>query len=428
MSFVQLHIHSSLGSHLDGIGTSEEYAKIAKEKGHPALAITDHGKMNAFFEHQKACLKHGIKPIFGVEAYVETQLIRLDPDTNKRVRCKNMHLTLLAKNKIGYKNLLKLNYISNTDSHFYYRNHMLVDEIFENKEGLVVGSGCMNNPFSRLFREDKKEESEKLFKRFSDEFGDDFYVEVQINELTDTSKNRLEKGQQEINEWMIYLAKKYNKLIVLTGDVHYPEKGQDILQTIGIAMKNGEQLESMTWEIESKSLFYHDENDYQEFNELWDYGYKKEEITEWCNNSGRIAEKCNYLIPERMRMVLPTLYEDDDEVIIEKAKKGLERIFKCKYEDAPEEYRNRLEYEIGVIVRKGMSSYCLILEDIFSFVREEKIIRAPARGSGGGSLLLYCLDITTLDPIKYGLIFERFLSQSRAPDVVYDYFGELENS
>ncbi len=130
-------------------------------------------------------------------------------------------------------------------------------------------------------------------------------------------------------------------------------------------------------------------------------------------------------MPERNKMHLPSISKDDDELIIVKAKQGLMKRFNVdKYEDCPEEYRNRLATEIKVIIKKGMSSYVLILEDIFRFADRENIMRGPSRGSGGGSLLLYALDITTLDPIKYELIFERFLSEERSPDVVYDFFGD----
>src|SRR6056297_3013979 len=180
MSFVQLHLHTHIGSQLDGIGDPSQYAKLAKEKGHPALAVTDHGRMNAFFKHQEACLEEGIKPIFGVEAYVEFELERFEEKNGKkkRIRNENMHLILLAKNEIGYKNLLKLNYLSNSDEkHFYYRNNILIKEIIENKEGLIIGSGCGNSPFNKLFRAGEEEKAEKLYKLFVDEFGDDFYTE-----------------------------------------------------------------------------------------------------------------------------------------------------------------------------------------------------------------------------------------------------------
>jgi len=423
-TFCHLHLHTHIGSQLDGVGDPEQYAKLAKEMGHPAIAVTDHGKMNAFFKHQEACLKHGIKPIFGVEAYVEFELERTEKKAGKvkRIRNENMHLILLAKNEVGYKNLLKLNYLSNADEqHFYYRNHILIKEIFEHKEGLIIGSGCGNSPFNKLFRKGEEEKAEKLYGLFVDEFGDDFYTELHMSELLDDEYN-----QKEINKFELRMAEKYNRMIVLAGDVHYHEPGKDQIQTLAIAIRNRDTIDNLTFQIESKNLYYHDINDYKRFNEEWGYGYTNEQIEEWCANTVKVADKCNYLIPERKRMILPSETEDDDSVIIQKAREGLAKRFNVdKYEDCPEEYKERLSTELSVIIRKGMSSYILILEDIFRFADKESIVRGPGRGSAAGSLVLYALDITTLDPIKYGLIFERFLSASRSPDVVFDWFGEI---
>ncbi|MFW6225633.1 MAG: hypothetical protein ACOC3V_01575, partial [bacterium] len=221
------------------------------------------------------------------------------------------------------------------------------------------------------------------------------------------------------------MAKKYNRTIVLTGDVHYDLTGKDQIQTLAIAIRNRDKIDNLKFQLESKNLYYHDIDDYKKFNEEWEYGYTNEQIEEWCANTVKIADRINYLIPERKNLILPILTDDDDAQLIIKSKKGLQKRFNVKnYEDIPENYRERLKTELEVILRKGFSSYILILEDIFSFIKEKEILRGPSRGSGGGSLVLYSLDITTLDPIKYGLIFERFLSANRTPDVIYDWFGE----
>ena len=421
-NFVQLHLHTHLGSQLDGIGDPKDYAALAKEKGHPALAVTDHGKMNAFFKHQEACLNEGIKPIFGVEAYVEFELERTETKAGKekRVRNKNMHLVLLAKNEIGYKNMLKLNYLSMSDEkHFYYRNHFTFDELFENKEGIIIGSGCGGSPFNTLFREGKEEEADALYGRFVEEFGDDFYTELHISEILGEDFN-----QKEMNEFELRMAEKHNRMIILAGDVHYHLPGKDQIQTLAIAIRNRDTIDNLSFEIESKNLFYHGIDDYKDFNKKWDYGYTDEQIDEWCGNTVKIADRINFLMPERNKMILPDMSDDDDSLIIKKAMDGLASRFNCEYKDVPKNYRDRLTTELGVIIRKGMSSYVLILEDVFRFCDSENTMRGPGRGSGAGSLLLYSLDITTLDPIEYWLIFERFLSAERTPDVVYDYFGD----
>lgn len=424
--FVQLHIHSGLGSPLDGVSSTADYIKQAKRLGHKSLATTDHGKLNNFFEHQEECLKAGIKPIFGVEAYVSFQLENFEEKAGKlkRVRNKNMHIIILVKDYVGYKNLLKLNYISfNDKEHYYYRNHITIDEIIKHKEGLIIGSGCGNSPFNMLFREGKEDEADALYEKFVDAFGDDFYTELQMNELYGDEERNYD--QKEINAFELRMAKKYNRRIVLAGDVHYDLPGKDLIQTISIAVRNGDTIDDLKFEIESKNLYYHSIQNYLEFNKQWDYGYTEEEILEWCANTVIIGDKLNFVMPARNRMLLPTLTDDDDLTLVKKSRAGLQKIFNVDtYSKVPDVYKERLSSELKVILKKGMSSYLLIFEDIFQFVERNDIMAGVGRGSGAGSLILYCLNITKIDPIRYNLIFERFLSEQRSPDVVYDYFGE----
>ncbi len=427
MGFSHLHVHTSTGSHLDGIGSSDQYAKLAKEMGHSALAITDHGKMNGHYEHYKACKKYGVKPIFGVEAYVEFELERFEEKNGKqrRQRNKNMHLVLLAKNEIGYKNLLKLNYISNLDEkHYYYQNHILIKELFEHKEGIIVGTACMGSPFARLYRDGEKELSEKMFKLFKEQFNDDFYAEIQMNEIVNVMDN-FEKGQISVNEWIINLAKKYNVPVVLTGDVHYSKKGLDKIQTLAIAISRGVTLNELDWELESKNLFYMEESDFYKFNEDWGYKYSEKQIKEWCNNTQDIVDKCTFEFRERNRILLPEFSDDDDGLLIQESRKGLMRkLDLLEWKNVPKEYSDRLMKELEIMIRKGFSNYIMILWDVFNYVKHEGIVRGPGRGSAAGSLVIWALDIATINPIENGLLFERFLSNQRTVDVCYDYFNE----
>ena len=424
MSFVQLHIHSHVGSSLDGIASSEDYAQKAKSLGHPALAITEHGKMSSIYEHYTACKKHGIKPIFGVEAYVADELITLDAK-GKRERTKAYHINLYAKNKIGYSNLLKLNYLSmSNDEHFYYFNRVLLEEIYEHKEGLMITSGCANSPINFRIREGKPDEAKKIFDRIYEEFGNDFYGEIQLNEF---SKANSEDGMQEIiNSYILKWSKEKGMDVIVAGDVHYLNPGEGNIQTLSIAIRNKQTINNLSFEIESKNLYYHDISDYIKFNEEFSYNYSESDIISWCENTVKFAEKIeDNVITERNRIYLPRMTEDDDREMIKKAIKKLTQKFnKEDFKDIPEEYSKRLKYELEVIVRKGFSSYMLVLEDVFDYVRENGMYFGPARGSAAGSLVAYALGITTIDPIRFGLLFERFLSEQRTPDYVYNYFGE----
>lgn len=418
--FTQLHIHTDLGSLLDAIASSESYAEKAYALGHKSLAITDHGKMTGVFAHQQACDKYGIKPIFGVEAYLVDNLVSLD-DKDKRIRDKTNHLILLAKNETGYKNLLRLNYMSMKDEeHFYYNNRITQEELFKYGDGLMVGTACLGSKWGRLLRGGREEEAVKLYTEFLDRFKDDFYTEVQLNELT-YEMDELKEGQKTVNDFLIDLANKHGVPIVLTGDVHYLNKGQDELQTISIAIRNKDTIDNLTFELESKHLWYHTEEDYYNFNKEFGYNYPTESIFEWMNNTQIIADKCNYRIPERNRMYIPRVSENDEETLVKLATASFKEKFGNK---PPEEYRKRFSNELEILLRKGFSSYVLILKDVIDFVLKEGYMVAPGRGSAAGSLVLYLLGVTTIDPIKYGLLFERFLSDARCVDVVYNYFND----
>jgi DNA polymerase-3 subunit alpha len=428
MSFNHLHLHTNLGSRLDGIASSEDYAKRASELGHTSVAITDHGKLTGWYEHQVACKKHGVKPVFGLEQYVcpENTLEAYDAK-KKRIRPQNNHLVLLAKNEIGYRNLMELHYVSMADGrHFYYNNHSSFEEVFKYKEGLIVGTACLGSPFANLLKEGKAEESKKLLDRFLEEFGDNMYAELQLNELIGNTEG-LAEGQKTVNKFIKDWANERGVPIIITGDVHYLDKEDYIVQNIALALQSKKTVnDTGAFQLEGQTLFYHDIEDYKFFSKNWKYGYTDEEIETWCNNTQYIVDKCNYSIPERDRMILPEVYDDDEEEMEKLSKKGLCDYFSVStYEECPEIYRKRLERELEVLKRKGFGSYAMILYDIFEFCKKEDIMRGPARGSAGGSLALFCLGITTLDPIKHDLIFERFLSDSRAPNVGYSYFKEL---
>lgn len=418
--FTQLHIHTDLGSLLDAIASSEDYAKKAHSLGHTSLAITDHGRMTGVYAHQQACDKYGIKPIFGVESYLVDNLVSLN-EKDKRVRDKTNHLILLAKNETGYKNLLRLNYISmNDDEHFYYTNRITQQELFQYGDGLMVGTACLGSKWGRLLRDGKEDDAVKLYLEFLDRFKDDFYTEVQLNELT-YEMDHLKEGQKSVNDFLIDLANKHGVPIVLTGDVHYAEKGQDELQTISIAIRNKDTIDNLTFEIESKHLYYHKKNDYFTFNKDFGYNYSEDKISEWTSNTQVVADKCNYRIPERRRMFIPSLTDNDEEVLVEASRKALQEKFD---NNPPKEYEERLSHELEILIRKGFSSYVLILKDIVDFVLKEGFMVAPGRGSAAGSLVLYLLGITSIDPIEHGLLFERFLSDQRSPDLVPQYFSE----
>ena len=425
MGFAQLHCHHASGSMLDSVVTSEELAQRAVQFGHKSLAVTDHGRLSAWFEHQVACRKYGLNPVFGLEQYVipDDELVTTNGN-GKRIRCKNNHLILLAKNMEGMNNIRHLHYISMAaENHFYYNNHSTFSEIFKYKDGVICGTACMMSPFSNALKEGNPEKAEELFKLFLENFRDDFYAEVQLNELTKPIAE-LSEGQKSTNDFMISLANKYSVPIVITGDVHYLDKEDYKLQDISLALREKRTVNEPGFTLESRTLFYHNKDDYKLFNERFGYNYSNEQIEQWCSNAEEIANRCHAEIPERTTMIFPTVTSEDEYEMEKLAKENLARKFGVDdWKKAPEEYVERVEYELDLLKRKGFGSYCMVLHDIFRYCDEEGIPVGFGRGSGAGSLVLNLLGITRLDPIKYGLLFERFVSEARCVNTVVNYFN-----
>lgn len=408
-----LHVHS-IYSVYDGVSSPEQLVDEAVRQGAKALALTDHGAMGGLFRFQQAAKNKGIKPILGVEGYVVEELITMNG--KKRVRTQNNHLIMLAKNKQGWENLCHLNYISNLDEeHFYYKPRNTFEEIFQYKEGIVVGSACLASIFSRSLLDGNTEKAENYFKRFVDEFGESFYAEIQMNELV--------SDQRKYNAFVIEMAKKYNVKVVLTGDVHYATKEGAITQNFMFSLRKEEESEGDDT-YKCKSLFMQTVDDFKYFNKRWEYGYTDEQIEEWCHNSDLIAEQCNYEIPLGTGMKLPRFCFDEEAEFTKRAKDGLAKHFNCEYKDCPEEYRKQLEYEIQVLLKKGAYNYMLNLSSIIQWTKENGYSLGVSRGSAGGSLVNVCLGIASwaIDPLKHHLLFERFVSEQRLVSCTYKYY------
>lgn len=309
------------------------------------------------------------------------------------------------------------------ENHFYYNNHSTFSEIFQYKKDVICGTACMMSPFSNALKEGNPEKSEKLFNLFLDNFRDDFYVEVQLNELVHEGEG-LERGQKTVNDFLISLADKHGVPVVITGDVHYLDKEDYRLQDISLAMRERRTVNDPGFTLEARTLFYHDVCDYKFLNERFGYGYTDAQIEQWCDNAGEIASRCHGEIPERTTMIFPTVTTDDEYEMERLAKENLARKFGVdEWQKAPQEYVERVEYELDLLKRKGFGSYCMVLQDIFRFCDEEEIPVGFGRGSGAGSLVLYLLGITRLDPLRYKLLFERFINSERCVDCVVDYFN-----
>lgn len=409
--FTQLHLHTNYSIY-DGMNTPAQMVAQAVKHGHAACAVTEHGNLSSTFIFQQECEKQGIKPLLGMEGYaVEDLTNEID---GKKVRTPNNHIIMIAKNEEGWKNLLRLNFLSNQDDgHFYYKPRFTFDELFEHKDGLVISSACLASITARAIIAGDEEKAKKYFDKFLETFKDDFYAEVQLNEIAD---------QKKYDDWLIDYANKKGVPIVLTGDCHYAEPDGAIVQKVAFAIRSSDENE-VGQEFGAKSLYYHGINDYLNFNKDFGFDYEESKILEWCDNTNLVAEKVNYRIPKRFKTLLPRQAFDEFKTLEERAKNGLAKHFNCEYKDCPQNYKERLEMELLLMWRKGMARYLLCLEDITDWCSENNISRGVGRGSACSSLVLTCLGITqwAIDPIKQNLLFERFVSKERLPDCMIDY-------
>ena len=412
---VHLHVHTNF-SRYDGVSTCQEMVDQAVTHGHKSLAITNHGldSMGDLFQFQQYAKEKGIKPILGCESYLVDELVTTEG--KKRKRTHYNHIILLVSNETGWKNLCHLSYIANIDEeHYYYKPRTTFEELFQYKEGIIVGSACLASVFSQCVLTGDEEKAEAYFKRFVEEFGENFYAEIQLNELVEE--------QKKYNDWIIKTAAKYNVPVVITGDVHYatPEGAQT--QRFIFNLRKDEDSEGDDT-YKCKSLFYQSVEDFKQFNKGWGYGYTDEQIEQWCANTDKIAEKCNFEIPLGTGMKLPRFSFDEEEDFVKLAKEGLAKHFNCDYDNCPQEYKDRLETELEMLLKKGAYRYMLTVSMLVKHARENKFLVGPSRGSCGGCLTAVCLGIASwaIDPIKERLIFERFVSESRLVSNTYKYY------
>jgi len=424
--FVHLHLHT-FHSILDGCGSIDNYIKLAKKYNHPAIAITDHGTLSGTFEFYTKCKKAGIKPILGIEAYVNDNMGEFE---EKKYEGGNAHQIILIKNKEGFVNANKLAYRSYSEG-FYRRGRIKTDWLIENKEGLVITTACMGSRMGKLLRENKKDEADAYFAKLSHEFQDDFYAEIQLNEIPE---------QKPYNNFIIEMANKYNVKVILSSDVHYAYPEDVELQDTLIAINQKSQL-GKSFKLDARSLFYASSQDFIEFNTKFGFNYPDKFLDLCMQNTLEVAEKCNfdfevgvekyphYEVTKDVSDYFKTT--NTEEIIVKLAFQKLQQKIKQYQENGivhitPEvikKYVARLNYELKIISDKGMLDYFMVNWEIIRDYRNKGYDIGPGRGSACGSLLSWVLDITHIDSIRFGLYFERFLNPTRnsPPDIDIDF-------
>ncbi|MEW6717870.1 MAG: DNA polymerase III subunit alpha [Chloroflexota bacterium] len=402
MSFVHLHVHSEY-SLLDGLNNVEALIKAAKSMGMPALALTDHGTMYGAIEFHNKAKTEGIKPIIGVEAYIAPNGMQSrDPKVDK----KSTHLLLLAENQIGYKNLLKLVSAAQLEG-FYYYPRIDHEILTQHAEGLICTSGCMSAEIPKAIAEGKLSEASQTLDLYFEVFGPErFYLELQHHDIEELPL---------INRTLFELGKRYNAKFIATNDIHYIKPEHADLQDILLAIQTGKLLSDPD-RLRMSDKSYHMRSP-EEMSRLFN------EVPEAIRNTLLIAERCE-LDLEKKEYHLPIFNVPEGytahSYLRELCETGLYHQYGDRADDS--EIHERLEYELNIIHNMGFDTYFLIVWDLCRHARD-KGIWYNARGSAAGSIVAYCLDITLVDPLRHGLIFERFLNPGRIsmPDIDLDF-------
>ncbi|MCI8388470.1 MAG: DNA polymerase III subunit alpha [Clostridiales bacterium] len=412
--FVHLHLHSEY-SLLDGACRVADIPKRAKECGHTACAITDHGVMYGVVDFYKACKSEGIKPIIGCEVYLAR---RTRFDKNHNEDSSSYHLVLLVKNEVGYKNLIYMVTKAFTEG-FYSKPRIDMELLEKHHEGLIALSACLAGAVPRALMNDDYNAAREHAMKMKELFGDDYYLELQDHGIEE---------QKRVNSGIVRLSHELSIPMVATNDAHYLRRQDADSQAILMCIQTNSVItDGRPIGFETDEFYYKTTDEMEKL-----FGYLDgDALGSPIANTVKVAEKCNFDF-DFSKLYLPAFKPNDgsspDDYLRSLAERGLKRrvdtgriVFTDKHPES--EYRERIEYELSVIIKMGYSEYFLIVQDFVGYAKSNGIPVGPGRGSGAGSLIAFLLEITDLDPLHFELLFERFLNPERVsmPDFDIDF-------
>ena len=405
-SCAHLHVHSEY-SLLDGACKIDALAARAAKFGQPALGLTDHGVMNGAVELHKACAKHGVKPIIGCEIYlVDDHTAATGRIGNPPTRVERNHLTLLASSDAGYRNLVKLSSAGFLEGLHRGKPTVDLEQVERHSEGVIALTGCLASRFCQRLLEDRPEDARAHADDLMRVFGpENVYYEVQKNGLA---------PQDKCNEGIVRIASEVGGSLVGTGDVHYLRREDYDHHTALLCVQTKSTIAAPKMTFETNEFY------------LRDSGEMIAAFAEWPEaiaSTLEIAERCTVEI-ELGKQLIPSYKTPDESSEQEYLRARVLEGLRLRYGDPlPAEALERMEMELGVIDRMGFNAYFLIVWDFVKFAKENGIAVGPGRGSAAGSIVAYCLAITDVDPLRYDLLFERFLNPERVsmPDIDIDF-------
>ncbi|HXO75816.1 MAG TPA: DNA polymerase III subunit alpha, partial [Puia sp.] len=432
--FSHLHTHTQF-SLLDGAASIQSLYKKAIKDGMPALAITDHGNMFGAFEFVAEAHKHKnedgtlkVKPVVGCEFYVVED--RFKKTFTKEQRDERYHQILLAKNKVGYQNLIKLTSLGYTEG--LYSKYPRIDKSLIEKyhEGLIATTCCIGAYVPQTILHESEEKAEKEFKWWLDLFGEDYFIELQRHNI---------KEQEKINNTLILYAKKYNVPMIATNDSHYTDRDDYNAHDILLCINTGEKQSTPGYDdmvnddLSNKNRRFKFPNDQFYFKTQEEMSTLFKDLPETIDNTNMIVDRVDVLNLKK-DILLPAfpipkefqIHNDSNLNQWEYLKYLTMEGARLRYSDLTPEIQERLDFELFTIKTMGFAGYFLIVSDFIKAGRDMGVFIGPGRGSAAGSVVAYCIGITNIDPIKYNLLFERFLNPDRKsmPDIDTDFDDE----